>query len=109
MEMIDFGLCFSRLFKHIRTAHIEGGEVSGNIDDTIRHAVTKLCHFHFVGNKTAKLRVIMGEKVSSVFQIDNRCGIMLSKNLKPIKFVKKHYEISLKIMQYYYGIQLLQK
>ena len=83
---------------HIRTAHIEGGEVSGNIDDTIRHAVTKLCHFHFVGNKTAKLRVInMGEKVSSVFQIGSAdIDIMLSKNLKPIKFVKKHYEISFK-------------
>ena len=40
---------------HILTAHIEGGEVSGNIDDSIRHAVTKLCHAHFVGNKLAKL------------------------------------------------------
>ena len=55
-------------------------------------------HFHFVGNKTAKLRVInMGEKVSSVFQIGSAdIDIMLSKNLKPIKFVKKHYEISFK-------------
>tara|TARA_Y200000002_G_scaffold381798_1_gene396831 strand:+ start:2845 stop:3993 length:1149 start_codon:yes stop_codon:yes gene_type:complete len=83
---------------HIRTAHIEGGEVSGNIDDTIRHAVTKLCHFHFVGNKTARLRVIsMGEKASCVFQIGSAdIDIMLSKNLKSINSVKKYYEISFK-------------
>ena len=48
---------------HILTAHVEGGEVSGNIDDTIRHAVTKLSHVHFVGNNKAKKRVLnMGEK-----------------------------------------------
>ena len=53
---------------HILTAHIEGGEVSGNIDDTIRHAVTKLSHIHFVGNNKAKKRVLnMGEKKNSVF------------------------------------------
>lgn len=81
---------------HILTAHIEGGEVSGNIDDSIRHAVTKLCHVHFVGNKTAKLRVInMGEKRNNVFQIGSAdIDVMLSKNLKPIKKVKKYYDIS---------------
>tara|TARA_Y100001958_G_C21231335_1_gene557096 strand:+ start:1482 stop:1988 length:507 start_codon:yes stop_codon:yes gene_type:complete len=48
---------------HILTAHIEGGEVSGNIDDTIRHAISKLSHIHFVGNDLAKKRLInMGEK-----------------------------------------------
>ena len=47
---------------HILTAHIEGGEVSGTIDDTMRHAVTKLCHVHFVGSNSAKKRVLrMGE------------------------------------------------
>ena len=47
---------------HILTAHIEGGEVSGTIDDTIRHSVTKLSHIHFVGNKKAARRVVsMGE------------------------------------------------
>ena len=42
---------------NIPTAHIEGGEVSGTIDDTIRHAVTKLSHIHFVGSISAKKRV----------------------------------------------------
>ena len=39
---------------HILTAHIEGGEVSGTIDDTMGHAVTKLCHVHFVGSLVLK-------------------------------------------------------
>ena len=42
---------------HILTAHIEGGEVSGTIDDSIRHAVSKLSHIHFVGNKKAKKKI----------------------------------------------------
>ena len=80
---------------HILTAHIEGGEVSGNIDDSIRHAVTKLCHVHFVGNSKAKLRVInMGEKTQNVFQIGSAdIDIMLSNKLRPIKKVKKYYDI----------------
>ena len=32
---------------HILTAHLEGGEISGSIDDSIRHAVTKLSNIHF--------------------------------------------------------------
>ena len=48
---------------HILTAHIEGGEISGTIDDSIRHSITKLSHIHFVGTNVAKKRVIkMGEK-----------------------------------------------
>ena len=55
---------------HILTAHIEGGEVSGTIDDTIRHAVTKLSHIHFVGSSAAKNRIIkMGEIKKHIFNI----------------------------------------
>ena len=52
---------------NIRIAHIEGGEVSGSIDERIRHAVTKLSHVHFVANEEAYGRVIrMGEIPSTV-------------------------------------------
>ena len=83
---------------HILTAHIEGGEVSGNIDDTIRHAVTKLSHIHFVGNNKAKKRILsMGEKRNSIFTIGSAdMDILLYKNLPPIKFVKKKYDIKFK-------------
>ena len=35
-------------------AHVEGGELSGTIDELIRHAVTKLSHLHFVANEEAR-------------------------------------------------------
>ena len=83
---------------HILTGHIEGGELSGTIDDTIRHAVTKLSHVHFVGNKEASSRVLsMGEKKESIFTIGSPdMDVLLSKKLPTIKFVKRRYGIDFK-------------
>ncbi|MFE3837482.1 UDP-N-acetylglucosamine 2-epimerase [Pseudogemmobacter sonorensis] len=47
---------------YIRSAHIEGGEVSGTIDEVFRHCNTKLCTHHFVSSEAAKRRVMaLGE------------------------------------------------
>ena len=52
---------------HIPVAHVEGGEVSGSIDESIRHAITKLSHIHFPASEEAAERIIkMGESESSV-------------------------------------------
>jgi GDP/UDP-N,N'-diacetylbacillosamine 2-epimerase (hydrolysing) len=49
-------------------AHIEGGDVSGSIDESVRHAITKLAHVHFVTNEDARRRVLaMGEDPRYVF------------------------------------------
>ena len=48
------GCAISASLNHILTAHIEGGELTGTIDDTIRHAVTKLSHVHFVSSFKAR-------------------------------------------------------
>src|SRR5262245_50978813 len=43
-------------------AHIEGGDVTGSVDESVRHAITKLAHVHFVTNSDAERRVLaMGE------------------------------------------------
>jgi len=48
-------------------AHIQGGEVTGTIDESIRHAVTKLCHLHFPATEDAAQRIIrMGEDPARV-------------------------------------------
>ena len=39
---------------NILVAHIEGGELSGTIDELIRHATSKMSHIHFVANEKAK-------------------------------------------------------
>jgi UDP-hydrolysing UDP-N-acetyl-D-glucosamine 2-epimerase len=48
--------------------HIEGGDVTGSIDESVRHAITKLAHIHFVTNDDAYRRVLaMGEDPAYVF------------------------------------------
>lgn len=55
-------------YMNIPVAHIQGGEVTGSIDEKVRHAVTKLSNLHFVSTKKAAERVIrMGEDPSAVF------------------------------------------
>jgi len=57
-------------YMNITVAHLEGGDVSGSIDESVRHAVTKLSHIHFVTNEEAHRRVLrMGENSAYVFDI----------------------------------------
>jgi UDP-hydrolysing UDP-N-acetyl-D-glucosamine 2-epimerase len=55
-------------YSNIPVAHIQGGEVTGSIDEKVRHAVTKLADLHFVSTELAGQRVIrMGEDEERVF------------------------------------------
>ena len=55
-------------YMNIPVAHVQGGEVSGSIDEKVRHAVTKLSNSHFVTNEMAAQRVIrMGEAPETVW------------------------------------------
>lgn len=80
---------------HILTGHVEGGEISGTIDDSIRHSITKLSHIHFVGTKSAEKRVLkMGEKKKNIFKIGSPdSDIILNKKLPSLLTVKKRYDI----------------
>ncbi len=80
---------------NVLVGHIEGGEVSGTVDELIRHAITKLSHLHFVSNEGARKRLIqMGEVPGSIFVIGSPdIDIMLSDNLPDLSEVKGRYEI----------------
>jgi UDP-hydrolysing UDP-N-acetyl-D-glucosamine 2-epimerase len=55
-------------YMNLPLVHIQGGEVTGSIDEKVRHAVTKLADYHFVSTKKARERVIkMGEDPEAVF------------------------------------------
>lgn len=55
---------------YIRSAHIEGGEVSGTIDEIFRHCNSKLASHHFVSSQAAKKRVMaMGEPADDIHVI----------------------------------------
>jgi UDP-hydrolysing UDP-N-acetyl-D-glucosamine 2-epimerase len=58
----------SASFMNIPLAHIQGGEVTGNIDEKVRHSITKLADYHFVASESARRRVEkLGEFPDSIF------------------------------------------
>jgi GDP/UDP-N,N'-diacetylbacillosamine 2-epimerase (hydrolysing) len=64
----QLAIAMSAAYLNTTIAHIEGGDRSGNIDESVRHAITKLAHIHFVTNDDAHRRVLtMGEDPTYVF------------------------------------------
>lgn len=81
---------------NILVAHIEGGEISGTIDDSIRHAISKFAHLHFVCNEEAKKRIIqLGESEEHIFVIGSPdIDIMIGDSLPPLEETKRYYDIT---------------
>lgn len=68
---------------NIVTAHIEGGDLTqgGALDDSVRHAMSKLSHIHFTSNKSAKDRLIkLGEEKWRVFNVGFAAIDLFKKN-----------------------------
>jgi UDP-hydrolysing UDP-N-acetyl-D-glucosamine 2-epimerase len=64
----QLAIAMAAAYLNLTVAHIEGGDVSGSIDESVRHAITKLAHIHFVTNEDARRRVLaMGEDPRYVF------------------------------------------
>jgi len=83
-------------YMNILVAHTMGGEVTGTIDESVRHSITKLSHMHFVANNDSKKRIIkLGEKKSRVYNVgcprnDIIKEILNKKNYsKEFKFISK--------------------
>lgn len=81
---------------NILVAHIEGGELSGTIDELVRHSVSKMSHFHFVANMDALKRLVqMGENRDNIYVIGSPdVDVMLSERLPRIDTVLSYYDIS---------------
>lgn len=82
-------------FNNYLVAHIEGGEVSGTIDEVIRHAISKLSHLHFVANDEARERLLqMGEIEDNIYTIGSPdMDVMMSDSLPSYSEVCERYEI----------------
>lgn len=80
---------------NVRVAHVEGGEVSGTVDELLRHAVSKLSHLHFVSNEEARIRLVqLGEDPRHVWVIGSPdVDVMNSDELPSLADVRAHYEI----------------
>lgn len=67
-EMLAGAVAASHM--NIPVAHIHGGEVTGTIDESVRHAITKLSHIHFPATEDSKERIIkMGEIPENVYTV----------------------------------------
>jgi UDP-N-acetylglucosamine 2-epimerase (hydrolysing) len=80
---------------NIRVAHIEGGELSGTVDEVLRHAVSKLSHWHFVSNNESEARLLqLGESENRVFVIGSPdIDIMDSPDLPSKDEAFQHYDL----------------
>ena len=80
---------------NILVAHVEGGELSGTIDELLRHATSKMSHIHFVANNKAKMLLEqMGELPESIYSIGSPdVDIMFSNTLPDLQTVKTYYNI----------------
>jgi UDP-N-acetylglucosamine 2-epimerase (hydrolysing) len=80
---------------NILVAHIEGGEVSGTIDELIRHSVSKMSHIHLVANNEAKNRLIqLGEFKNSIFVLGSPdLDLMNEQNLPDLHKCKSYYDV----------------
>ncbi len=65
-EMLAGALAAIHLNVHV--AHIHGGERSGTVDELVRHAISKLSHFHFTATENARERLLkMGENPENIY------------------------------------------
>jgi UDP-hydrolysing UDP-N-acetyl-D-glucosamine 2-epimerase len=83
-------------YMNIPVAHVEGGEVSGSIDESIRHAITKLAHVHFPASKEAANRIErMGEEKDTIFAVGGTSMDVINRldlsNLNPVRQYQKDY------------------
>lgn len=88
----------SGAINNVLVAHIEGGELSGTIDESIRHSISKLAHIHFVSNGDAKNRLLqLGEDEKTIFIIGSPdIDIILQKPSVSIEKIKERYDIPFK-------------
>jgi len=86
------------LLARIPVAHIAGGDTTeGAVDESIRHAITKMAHLHFATNSEAAARIRqMGENPDSVFDVGSP-GIDFIKNQKLLTRDELEQELGLKL------------
>jgi UDP-N-acetylglucosamine 2-epimerase (non-hydrolysing)/GDP/UDP-N,N'-diacetylbacillosamine 2-epimerase (hydrolysing) len=86
------------IYTNIPVAHIHGGDVSGNADESVRHAITKLSHIHFPATSKSGERIIrMGEDAWRVHVV-GAPGLdsILKEELASPKVLSSRYRIDLK-------------
>lgn len=84
--------------------HIEGGELSGTVDDSIRHSISKLSHIHLVANEQAVTRLVqMGEKRKHIHIIGSPdLDVMASSTLPSLRRSQRILRFTIRKLWYFY-------
>ncbi len=93
----NFALAVCGAHMNIPVAHIQGGEVSGTIDESIRHAMSKFSNFHFTATKETKNRLIkMGEIKKNIFVVGcPSIDALKMEQEEESKIIKKKFNIDI--------------
>lgn len=81
-------------YMNIPVAHLEGGEISGSIDESIRHAITKMAHLHFPCSQGAGERIVrMGEPADMVRVVGSTSfDVLRNLDLTSLDALRKYQE-----------------
>ena len=74
-------------YMNITLAHIQGGEITGSIDESVRHAITKMAHIHFTSTKKARKNVITWVKTKNIILMLVPSFDLLNKKIKKLKLM----------------------
>lgn len=88
----NFALTVAGAHLNIPIAHIQGGEVTGSIDESLRHAMSKFSNYHLVANSDAKQRLVrMGERKENIFIVGcpSLDALFLEKKIDSLEILKK--------------------
>lgn len=82
---------------NIPVAHIQGGEVTGSIDESIRHAMSKFSHIHFPATELSKDRLIrMGEKAENIYVVGcPSIDVIRNTPVIPMEEVEEYFNVDL--------------
>ena len=89
----NFAAAITGMHMNIHVCHIQGGEVSGTVDEVIRHGITKFAHIHFPATQKSAQRIIkLGENPKYVFNVGSpSLDTIKSLNYLPKENIFKKY------------------
>ncbi|MBF0284301.1 MAG: UDP-N-acetylglucosamine 2-epimerase (hydrolyzing) [Magnetococcales bacterium] len=92
----SLAIAMAATYMNIPIVHVEGGEVSGSIDESIRHAITKMAHLHFPASEEAAQRIErMGEAPKTIFTVGaTSLDVILELDLNDLSPVMAAQEVS---------------
>ena len=90
-----FAACIAAHNLRIAIAHVQGGDISGSLDEPVRHAISKLAHIHFPSTKLAAKRLIlMGESAENVHVVgDTHVDQILMGAVTPADKLREKYRL----------------